>query len=127
MDACVSHIRAVTSPLSAVAILHMGGAVNRVGPHETAYLNREARFNLDITSIWTDAAEDDEHVAWVRGFHSAVLPWSTGGEYVNTTSMEGRRDVRAAYGANYDRLVALKNRYDPTNFFRLNQNIEPTV
>jgi hypothetical protein len=127
MEACVAHIRAVTSPLSAVAILHMGGAVSRVGPQETAYLNRQARYNLDITSIWTDPAEDDEHVGWVRGFHAAVLPWSNGGEYVNTTSMDGRRDVRAAYGVNYDRLVAVKNRFDPTNFFRLNQNIEPTA
>jgi FAD/FMN-containing dehydrogenase len=127
VDACVTHIQAVTSPLSAVAIQHMRGAVSRVGPQETAYLNRDALINLDITSIWTDAAEDEEHIGWVRGFHAAAFPYSTGGEYVNTTSMDGRRDVRAAYGLNYERLVAVKDRYDPTNFFRLNQNVEPTA
>jgi FAD/FMN-containing dehydrogenase len=126
MESCVSFIRNVTSPLSAVAVQHMAGAVAQVAPQETAYLNRQARFNLDITSIWTDASEDDRHVGWVKGFHAAVQPWSNGGEYVNTTSMDGRRDVRAAYGVNYDRLLALKRRYDPTNFFRLNQNIPPT-
>jgi hypothetical protein len=56
-----------------------------------------------------------------------MAPYSTGGVYVNFVSQEGEERVRAAYGANYDRLVDLKNRYDPTNFFRLNQNIKPTV
>jgi FAD/FMN-containing dehydrogenase len=126
MDLCVTHLQQVTSPLSAVALQHMAGAVSRVGPQDTAYLNRGALFNLDITSIWNDAAEDDRHVAWVRDFHAAVLPYSTGSEYVNTTSMDEKRDVRAAYGPNYDRLLELKDRYDPTNFFRLNQNIAPS-
>jgi hypothetical protein len=126
IDLCVASIERVTSPLSAVAALHMGGAVDRVGPTETAYLSRGALINLDMTSIWTDSTEDDRHVGWVRDFYTAVLPYSTGSEYVNTTSMEGRRDVRAAYGANFDRLQALKDRYDPTNLFRLNQNIPPS-
>jgi hypothetical protein len=126
IDLCVASIQRVTSPLSAVAALHMGGAVDRVGPTETAYLNRGALINLDMTSIWTDPAEDDLHVGWVRDFYTAVLPHSTGSEYVNTTSMEGRRDVREAYGANFDRLQALKDRYDPTNLFSINQNIPPS-
>jgi FAD/FMN-containing dehydrogenase len=126
MDLCVEHLQRVTSPLSAVAVQHMAGAVSRVGPQETAYLNRNARFNLDITSIWSDPSEDDRHVGWVRDFHAAILPFSTGSEYVNTTSMDGRRDVRTAYGPNYTRLQALKDRYDPTNLFRLNQNILPS-
>jgi FAD/FMN-containing dehydrogenase len=126
IDRCVAHIVRVRSPLSAVAILHMGAAVSRVRPHETAYPNRDAQFNLDITSIWTDPDEDADQVGWVRGFHADVSPFASAGEYVNTTSMDGRRDVRAAYGENWPRLVALKDRWDPTNFFRLNQNIEPS-
>jgi FAD/FMN-containing dehydrogenase len=79
-------------------------------------------------AAWTDAQEDDRHVAWSRDFYSAMLPLSHG-VYVNFMGMnEGEDRVRAAYGnETYDRLVALKNRYDPTNLFRVNHNIRPTV
>jgi hypothetical protein len=74
-----------------------------------------------------DAAEDDQQVTWTREFFDAMKPYSTDGVYVNFLSQEGDDRVRAAYGDNYDRLVELKNEYDPENLFRLNQNIEPTA
>ena len=65
-------------------------------------------------------------MSWVRSFWDAMEP-NCAGVYVNTMGEEGESRVRTAYGANYDRLVALKNKYDPTNFFHMNQNIKPTV
>jgi FAD/FMN-containing dehydrogenase len=67
----------------------------------------------------------EAQIAWVRDTYRAVEPSTTGGVYVNYLGDEGAKRVRAAYGPNYDRLVALKRAYDPTNFFRLNQNIRP--
>ena len=126
MDLCVASIQA--GHLAAVGSRRPahGWRSQPGGPARDRLPQPGRPVNLDMTSIWTDPAEDDRHVGWVRDFHTAVLPYSTGSEYVNTTSMEGRRDVRAAYGANYDRLLALKDRYDPTNLFRLNQNIPPS-
>ena len=73
-------------------------------------------------------AEAPGHIQWTRNFWNAVEPFATGQVYVNhLDAEEGTTRIRAAYGRNYDRLVALKNRYDPTNLFRLNQNIKPSV
>jgi Berberine and berberine like. len=69
--------------------------------------------------------EDERHIAWARAFWAAMRPFATGGVYVNNLGEEGEDRVRAAYGANYARLAALKAKYDPDNLFRLNQNIRP--
>jgi FAD/FMN-containing dehydrogenase len=76
-----------------------------------------------IMSIWADAAHSEENVEWTRRLWEELRPFSAGGVYVSYLGQEGEDRVRAAYGANYERLVALKHKYDPTNFFRLNQNI----
>jgi FAD/FMN-containing dehydrogenase len=129
IDIIAAHGARITSPLSIAAFFHLGGAVSRVGEDETAFSHRDAAFALNIQASWLDPEESEEHIRWTRDFWTAMQPFSTGGVYVNFLSEdEGEDRVRAAYGAaNYERLVALKNKYDPTNFFRLNQNIKPTV
>jgi FAD/FMN-containing dehydrogenase len=127
IDVLVAQFEAITSPLSALLLEQFGGAVRRVGKDETAFVHRDADFNLAIISRWLDPAEADRHIAWARGVHSAIRPF-TSGTYVNYLGDEGEDRVRAAYGAEvYDKLVAVKNEYDPTNLFRTNQNIRPTA
>jgi len=107
---------------------HMEGAVARVDVRDTAFANRDAKYNFSIFSAWTDRAEDDRYITWTRAFGDAMKTLATGAGYVNYMSDdEGTARVRATYGINYDRLVAVKRKYDPTNFFSGNQNITPTT
>jgi hypothetical protein len=117
---------AITSPHSSVPIFTLGGAIARVGEQESAYSNRSAAHNINIVAAWEPGdPEPERHVEWVRGFWSAMQPHATG-VYVNFLSDEPHERVKAAYGPQkYERLAALKNRYDPTNLFRMNQNIRP--
>jgi FAD/FMN-containing dehydrogenase len=126
IDTIVARASRMTSPLSTVVLEYYGGAASRVGPGDTAFPHRRAMYDLVIIALWADAAEDDRHIQWARETAAAMEPYASGGVYVNLLGVEGADRVRAAYGENYDRLVALKNQYDPTNFFRLNQNIVPT-
>jgi len=103
----------------------MGGAVGRVDASATAFAHRDAQHVLNINGVWTEPAEDEVHVEWTRDLFTAMEPFSTGGVYVNFLGNEGEDRVRAAYGANYDRLVEVKRRYDPDNVFNSNQNIVP--
>ena len=107
--------------------LLLGGAFARVGPDETAFGHRDSRFLFNVVSMWEDPATDDANIGWARGFHAALEPFATDGVYVNFLSDEGDDRVRAAYGPKkYARLASIKAKYDPDNFFRLNQNIKPT-
>jgi FAD/FMN-containing dehydrogenase len=130
IEIIVDHVRNAPSPNSAVAIEQFCGAVSRVGMDDTAFNHRNARYNLLIVGMWPDPAAKDENVKWVRDLWDAMEPYSSGGVYVNyliQEADEGAERVKAAYGPEkYERLVALKNKYDPTNLFRLNQNIKPT-
>ncbi len=128
-DACVDTIAdcasRMTSPLTQVHIQHMGGAVSRISEEMMAFSHRDALCVLNIVSKWEDPGESDNHMKWTRTFAEAMMPFSTG-VYVNFLGEEGEDRIRAAYRPDkYDRLVALKNIYDPENFFRLNQNIRP--
>jgi hypothetical protein len=128
IDIMVEHYTRVPAPFSHIVVEHMGGAVGRMDPQATAYNYRDAPYNFLIVGIWPNAAEDARNLQWVRGLWHALQPFSTGNIYVNYESDVGVDRVKAAYGpAKYDRLVALKNTYDPTNLFRLNANITPTV
>jgi FAD/FMN-containing dehydrogenase len=98
-----------------------------VGEEETAFPHRRALYDLIIAAGWAEAAADERHIRWARETAEALEPYSSGGVYVNLLGVEGEERVRAAYGANYERLVALKDKYDPTNLFRLNQNVKPRV
>ncbi len=117
------------APFVLIAIWHYGGAMQRVDSAETAFMGREESFLFSVDAVWDDPAQNDEVLAYARAYLAEMEPYSPGGLYVNFAGLgeEGDALVRSAYGANYERLVALKNKYDPTNFFRLNQNIKPTV
>src|SRR5262245_13355861 len=127
----VDHVARAPSPYSAVAIEQFSGAVNRVGGAATSVNRRNARYNLLIVGIWLDPAAKPDNVKWVRDLWDAMKPYSSGGVYVNYLGHEadeGAERVKSAYGPEkYARLVALKQKYDPTNLFRLNQNIEPSA
>ncbi len=126
IDILVERFKTVASPYSSVLIEQLGGAVSRVGKDETAFPHRTAPFDLVIMPMWTDPAESARHIQWADELWQAMQPFSSGGVYVNYLSNEGEERVRAAYGANYERLVTLKNKYDPMNLFGCNQNIKPT-
>jgi FAD/FMN-containing dehydrogenase len=106
---------------------HLGGAISRVGTGETAFGRRSAPFLFAAESTWSDPAENDANIAWARESLTAMQPYSHGGLYLNFPGLGEDREslVRAAYGPNYDRLVELKGRYDPTNLFHMNLNIKP--
>jgi FAD/FMN-containing dehydrogenase len=104
-----------------------GLACDNLRSEATAFPHRTAQYGLLILAVWTDPAETEKHIRWARESWEALLPFSAGRVYVNYLGEEGEDRVREAYGPNYDRLVALKHKYDPTNFFRLNQNIKPMV
>lgn len=106
---------------------HVGGAVSLVAPDATAYVNRSALWDSFPIAIWDDPADDEKNIRWARDLWLALHPFSTGGVYVNNLGDEGADRVRAAYGDNYPRLAALKGKYDPTNFFCRNQNIQPEL
>jgi len=108
-----------------LVLQHVGGAIARVPRTETPYVNRDALYDCFPISIWDDPADDEANVRWARETWDAIRPFSTGGVYANNLGEEGEDRVRAAYGENYQRLVEIKNKYDPANFFRLNQNVRP--
>ncbi|HZU21239.1 MAG TPA: FAD-binding oxidoreductase [Terriglobales bacterium] len=111
----------------APAMEHWHGAATRVKPSETAFPHRNYKFNFMVWSNWEQASESEKNIQWTREYMQAMRPFLSAGSYVNYVSDEGEAVARAAYGPNYDRLVGLKNKYDPTNFFRMNHNIRPTV
>ena len=119
------------APTSALVIEHIGGAVSRVGEDATAFTHRHAPYNLLIVGIWPNQADNDSNIRWVRQTWDAMQPFSSGAVYVNYLGQvadEGAERIKEAYGvAKYERLLALKKQYDPTNLFRLNQNINPLV
>jgi len=122
----IDQARQITSPLSSVALFTQGGAVARVPADATAFANRDATHDINIVGSWLpDDTDADRHVAWVRQMFDALQPFSKG-VYVNFTSDDANDRVQAAYSPEqWQRLVTLKTKYDPTNFFRLNANIPP--
>jgi hypothetical protein len=126
IETIVARFVTVPSPHSAVLIEHLGGAVGRVGPAETAFPARDAPYSFLVVSVWPEPADSARNIQWTDEYWRAMQPFASEGVYVNYLGEEGADRVKAAYGRNYDRLVAVKSRYDPTNLFRCNQNIPPT-
>lgn len=126
IDVLLSHTDKIPPPMGQVHVHQLGGAMSRVPAGATAFGNRDAGFLINYLGLWLDAAEDEANTAWVRAASDAMDPYCTGARYVNFLADEGEAGVRSAYETEtYTRLQNLKARYDPTNFFRLNQNIKP--
>jgi FAD/FMN-containing dehydrogenase len=128
----MNHAAAAPSPYSTVDVWFQGGAMARIGAEESAFGDRSAPILLGVEANWEDPQDDEAdqaNVAWVRECVSDLQRFSSGGAYLNFPGFyeEGDRMMREAFGENHKRLVALKDKYDPTNLFRLNQNIKPTV
>ena len=125
VDLIVEHANRMQSPLSAVVIELYGGAASRVGTSETAFAQRQTEYDVGIMAQWTDPAQSHVHVNWARDMSTALSSFSSGRYLLNFLSEESADTIRAAFGENYPRLAAVKKKYDPTNFFALNQNIKP--
>jgi FAD/FMN-containing dehydrogenase len=129
-DAAIAqHLEHGTRAPSLHSLMHLypvDGAAGRVGRNDTAFSYREARWNMVIAGVDPDPANRERITAWTRAYFDAVHPYSAGGSCVNFLMEEGEERVRASYRDNYARLVAIKRKYDPENFFRVNQNIHPT-
>jgi hypothetical protein len=114
------------SPYSfAPALEHWHGAATRVGVADTAFPHRQNNYNFMVWSNWESPSDSEKNIQWTRECWSAMKPFLISSSYGNYVSDEGEAIAREAYGANYDRLVILKNKYDPTNFLRMNHNIKP--
>jgi FAD/FMN-containing dehydrogenase len=121
------HGNARPGPMVQLIVEPLGGAVARVGPDEMALGSRDAKWVFHAISQWMQPSEDDAHIAWVRALAEDLAPHAMSGVYLNFTSDEGEERVRNTYGPErYERLVAIKDKYDPTNLFHLNQNIRPS-
>jgi hypothetical protein len=113
---------------STMHLYPIDGAPQRVGKDATAFSYRDASFSMVIAAMYPDPADTPKNRAWVREYWETLHPYSAGGAYVNfLTDDEGQDRVKDSYRDNYQRLVALKNKYDPTNLFHVNQNIKPTA
>jgi FAD/FMN-containing dehydrogenase len=115
------------SPLTDIVVWHQGGAMSRVGETDTAYGGRDAAFLVTGEASWDDPALNEEAIGWGRAFWGAIGLHSTGGMYLNFAGLGEEKEalVKAGYGLNFERLTALKAKYDPTNLFRMNLNIPP--
>ncbi len=128
IDTFVERATKPISPFSQVIVMPGGGAVSRVPDDATAFVERNAEWNLHYLSMWEDPAETDRNIAWTREFSGAMKPWATGRQYLNMLGDEGVDRVKAAYGPEkFAKLQALKGTWDPTNLFRHNQNIPPAT
>jgi FAD/FMN-containing dehydrogenase len=125
IDVLVKYAQKIPDPNTEIAFAQLGGAISRVPVDATAYAARDAEFTINVHGRWQDAAKDAECIGWARELFRDAAPFASSGAYVNFLTQEEGDRVRAAYGRNYDRLVRLKNKYDPGNMFRMNQNIRP--
>jgi len=127
IDLLIERMAVLGRPPGAILIESLRGAPKRIDPHQAALGYRAAAFNISVMASWTDSALDDEHIAWARETAAAIEPWSISGGYANYMQAdEPLERVRAAFGTeSFDRLRALKSRYDPANVLHRNQNIPP--
>ena len=127
--AIAEHIRfgnALPSVHSTMHLYPINGAASRVGKHETAWNYRKANWAQVMVGVDPDPANNEKTISWAKSYFDALHPYSAGGAYVNFMMDEGEDRVKATYGDNYERLVAIKTKYDPHNLFRVNQNIKPS-
>jgi FAD/FMN-containing dehydrogenase len=123
LDSMIEFAGRLPSPQCEIFVGLIAGAANRVPADAMAYAHRDARFVMNVHGRWDDPADDQACISWARQFFEASRPYASAGAYVNFMTEDERDRIAAAYGANYDRLVQLKKKYDPDNVFHLNQNI----
>jgi FAD/FMN-containing dehydrogenase len=127
IDTLLEYVGRIPDPQCEVFLGQLGGMQSRIPDEATAYQGRSAAFLMNVHGRWSDAGMDDTCVAWCRNLFGATAPFATGEAYVNFMTEEEGDRVASAYGPSYDRLVELKNRYDPGNLFRVNQNVAPAT
>lgn len=127
IDRIVAHARQQPSPFSTTDIWHVGGAVKRGSAETSAFNGRQAEFLVNAEANWNDPADDSANLEWVRRFIAGIEEFSDGSRYLNFAGFQEEGDdmMRKAFAGQYARLQALKQQYDPTNLFRLNQNVKP--
>jgi len=124
-DVVIDYINRLPSPQCEIFFGALGGATTRPAPDSAAYAHRDALFVMNVHGRWEDPADDKRCIEWARDYFQASAPFASGGVYVNFLTADEVDRVRSAYGPNYDRLAQVKKKYDPTNLFRMNQNIKP--
>jgi FAD/FMN-containing dehydrogenase len=129
IETMIARFAACPSPMTGMIVEHFHGALTRVPVDATACQHRAAGFNFLATSVWTDADASDENIAWTRETLAALAPYAADRRWIGYLDGDdyAADPGSAAYGPNYARLVEVKNAYDPTNLFRLNLNVQPTV
>jgi len=127
LDTIIDYAGKLPSDQTEIFIGLLGGETSRIAVDATAYAQRDAQFVLNVHARWESATDDQRCIAWAREFFDASAPYATGGVYINFMTEEEGDRVAAAYGAGYQRLIQLKEKYDPGNLFRLNQNIKPVA
>lgn len=123
----VSFAKKMPTPLSSMHLYPVNGAASRISKSATAYYYRDTTWNMVILGMDPDPSNNNIITAWTKEYWQAVHPYSAGGAYINFMGDEGEDRIKSAYGANYERLVKIKNKYDPNNLFRENQNIKPSL
>ena len=127
IDTVIRYAGQLPSPQCEIFLGLIGGEASRPAADATAYPHRDALYAMNVHTRWSDPAEDRKCIDWARAFFDAAAPYASGSVYVNFMTQEETGRIAAAYGPNYERLVQAKNKYDPRNLVRQNQNIAPTV
>lgn len=127
-EAVAEHVKfgeALPTPHSTMHLYPIDGAAHKVGGDETPWAYRDANWAQVMVGVDPDPANKENITKWTKDYYDAIHPYSAGGAYINFMMEEGQDRVKASYRENYDRLVKIKSKYDPANFFRVNQNIKP--
>src|SRR5581483_3028055 len=124
-DAHVEHGAGVPTVNTAIHVYPLNGAVSRVAPDATAFPYRDATFATVVATVWSDPADTERNIAWTRAYYQALAPHGEPGTYINFMDGDEGARVKDSYRGIYDRLVAVKRKYDPENVFHRNQNIKP--
>jgi hypothetical protein len=128
IETIVRHAQSRPAPLTLLNTFHMGGAINDVDPEATAFSERSAQYMISIDGMWADGAESPANIGWVRRAWEDISRFGNGGVYLNFTGLadeDATAGVDSALGRNLARLAEIKAKYDPDNFFRINNNVIP--
>ena len=125
IDAIIEYAARLPSPQCEIFIGTIGGQTGSIAPEAMAYSSRDANYVMNVHGRWETAAEDERCIAWAREFFAKSQPFASSGAYINFLTQEETDRIAFAYGATWNRLIEIKSKYDPTNLFRMNQNIKP--